>query len=388
MPKTKQFWEQVLAVFKTTSTTLSDLLRWENPVVETTAPFLTQRSPLLIIKLFPDRETSKTSFFPSVLSSMSFKSQSWQLRPEEEDKLRTSASLLHGDMAGILTQGVRLIWQDKPRVLSERSKNVPPSLWLVSSVHHVFSLTVMHCVGGIECPVKSGKRRPRRKERDKEREREGNESDPWPLRPCDVSGAGRGCNWEWHSWLELPNCHFLSSLFTHSGSLSRTFEEQRTDVCLLVQHRFWLSLLWFTTTLSTSRSNHHLRNKDRKMRREWKESSVMGRVRVLFLVIDWNIQLFFLSFCHHCSLCSTPYASSGVSFDLGVLAGSARSNCRRIGEIGLIILMFCVEEPYNFVRIKFVTLPLLLSPLIALFFSFPASLIMLLSEMGHFHQYK
>ena len=142
-------------------------------------------------------------------------------------------------MAGILTRDVRVIWQDKPHVLSDRSKNVPPSLRLVSSVHHsVFSLTVTHCVGGIEteCPVKRMKDwREGKREREREREREKEESDPWPLRPRDVSGAGRGRNWEWHSWLELPNCHFLSSLFTHNRSLSRTSEERRTDMCLLVQ---------------------------------------------------------------------------------------------------------------------------------------------------------
>lgn len=70
---------------------------------------------------------------------------------------------------------------------------------------------------------------------EKRKNREKEESGPWPLWPCDVSEAGRGRNWEWHSWLELPNCHFLSSLFTHSRSLSWTFEELRTDMCLLVQ---------------------------------------------------------------------------------------------------------------------------------------------------------
>lgn len=105
-------------------------------------------------------------------------------------------------------------------------------------------------------PDERGSEGKRRTKRERERERGGiEESDPWPLRPCDVSRAGRGRNWEWHSWLELPNCHFLSSLFTHSGSLSWTFEERRTDMCLLVPHRFWLSLLWFTTTPSTSQSN-------------------------------------------------------------------------------------------------------------------------------------
>lgn len=113
-----------------------------------------------IMEFIPDRETSKTLdnlFVPSVLSSVSFSSKSCQLCPEEEGKLRTSASRLPRDMAGILTEGVRVIWQDKPHVLLEYSKNVQPSLWLVSSVHHsVFSLTVMHCVGGIEteCLVK------------------------------------------------------------------------------------------------------------------------------------------------------------------------------------------------------------------------------------------
>lgn len=101
---------------------------------------------------------------------MSFMSKSWQLYPEEEVELRTSASLLHRDMAGILTQGVRVIWQDKPHVLLERSKNVPPSLWLVSSVHHsVFSLTAMHCVGGaeMECPVKQTKEKERERGRNR-----------------------------------------------------------------------------------------------------------------------------------------------------------------------------------------------------------------------------
>ncbi len=105
---------------------------------------------------------------------MSFKSKSWQLFPEKESKLRTSASLLHADMAEILTQGVRVIWQDKPHVLSERSKNVPPSLWLVSSVHHsAFSLTFMHCVGGIwnGTSCKTDKRGERRKEREREKKR-------------------------------------------------------------------------------------------------------------------------------------------------------------------------------------------------------------------------
>lgn len=143
--------------------------------------------------------------------------------------------MLQQDMAGILTEGVRVIWQDRPHVLLEYSENVPPSLRLVSSVHHsVFPVTLMRRVGGIEteCPAKTG------------RGVEGRKGSGWQqkrsqardlFRPRDMSGAGRGRNWEWHSWLELPNCHFLSSLFTHSGSLSWTFEERRTDMCLLVQ---------------------------------------------------------------------------------------------------------------------------------------------------------
>lgn len=221
---------------------------------------------LLILKLIPDWETSQTwdnSFFPSALSSVSFTSISWQLNPEEEVKLRTSASLLHRDVAGILTQGVRVIWQDKPHVLSERSKNVPPSLWLVSSVHHsVFSLTATHCVGGIEmeCPVKQSK-----EGREGKRRREKSESDPWPLRPHDVSGAGRGRNWEWHSWLELPNCHFLSSLFTHSRSLSWTFEEQRTDMCLLVQPSLLTVIIVVHSHSLKITIQSHLPNKDRRI---------------------------------------------------------------------------------------------------------------------------
>lgn len=111
----------------------------------------------------------------------------------------------------------------------------PPSLRLVPFVNHsVFPVTVTWRVGGteMEFPAKKG------------RGVEGRKGSGWQkkrsqardlFRPRDMSGAGRGRNWEWHSWLELPNCHFLSSLFTHSRSLSRTFEERRTDMCLLVQ---------------------------------------------------------------------------------------------------------------------------------------------------------
>lgn len=97
----------------------------KTPTAENPPAFAKQSLLFLLMKLIPDRETSWTSdksFFPSVLSSVSFTSKSWQLCPEEEGKLRTSASLLHGDVAGILTEGVRVIWQDKPRVLLEYSK--------------------------------------------------------------------------------------------------------------------------------------------------------------------------------------------------------------------------------------------------------------------------
>lgn len=107
-----------------------------------------------------------------------------------------------------------------------------------------------------------------RGERGSGREREKEESDPWPLRPCDVSGAGRGRNWEWHSWLELPNCHFLSSLFTHSRSLSWTFEEQRTDMCLLVQP----SLLTAIIVVHDHSVNITLQHPSAKQGRENKEN--------------------------------------------------------------------------------------------------------------------
>lgn len=73
-----------------------------------------------------------------------------------------------------LTQCVRIIWQDMPHVLSERSKNVPPSLRLVFSVHHsAFSLTVERFKGGFEMlrPVKQMKEWEKRKERGTERKR-------------------------------------------------------------------------------------------------------------------------------------------------------------------------------------------------------------------------
>lgn len=144
---------------------------------------------------------------------------------------------------------------------------------------------------GMSC--KTDERGERRKERDRQREREKEESDPWPLRPCDVSGAGRGRNWEWHSWLELPNCHFLSSLFTHSRSLSRTFEEQRTDMCLIVQP----SLLTVIIVVHDHSINITVQHPSTKQGRKngGNGSSTMGQHMSLcvcfFLVIDWNIKL-------------------------------------------------------------------------------------------------
>lgn len=130
------------------------------------------------------------------------------------------------------------------------------------------------------------------------RAREKQESDPWPLRPHDVSGAGRGRNWEWHSWLELPNCHFLSSLFTHSRSLSWTFEERRTDMCLLVQP----SLLTVIIVVHDHSINIAVRHPSAEHgRKKLKgvgggERKALGWVKiwvfvVFILVIDWNIKL-------------------------------------------------------------------------------------------------
>lgn len=135
------------------------------------------------------------------------------------------------------------------------------------------------------------------------------ESGPWPLWPRDVSEAGRGRNWEWHSWLELPNCHFLSSLFTHSRSLSWTFEELRTDMCLLVQpslgtviivaheHSIKTSVFFFVCFF--------------KMRMENSENVRGSKIwdwECLFLVIDGNMKLSlsssFLLFSSLCLLTS------------------------------------------------------------------------------------
>lgn len=65
---------------------------------------------------------------------------------------------------------------------------MPPLLWLVSSVHHsVFSLTVMHCVGGIEteCPVKQMKEgRKGKRAREKERKRKSQTRDLFGSAMC------------------------------------------------------------------------------------------------------------------------------------------------------------------------------------------------------------
>lgn len=109
------------------------------------------------------------------------------------------------------------------------------------------------------------------------------------FRPCDVSGAGRGRNWEWHSWLELPNCHFLSSLFTHSRSLSRTFEERRTDMCLLVQP----SLLTVITVVHEHSINYqHPSAWHGRGNGEQEGSGASMQDSILYLFVNkWNTEL-------------------------------------------------------------------------------------------------
>lgn len=197
--------------------------------------------------------TSESSFFPSAPSSVSFTSKSWQLCPEEEGKPGTSAPPLsqrrgrdfdRGCQGNLTRQALCFIGVFKKCAAVALARVFRTSFCLLLDCYawrrwHWNGMS--H--GGVPRvrereEVVRGKKTGKREQIRKEGwggAAEEEESDPWPLRLRDVSGAGRGCNWEWHSWLELPNCHFLSSLFTHSRSLGWTFEECRTDMCLLVR---------------------------------------------------------------------------------------------------------------------------------------------------------
>lgn len=146
-----------------------------------------------------------------------------------------------------------------------------------------------------------------RGERRKDREKE--ESDPWPLWPCDVSGAGRGRNWEWHSWLELPNCHFLSSLFTHSRSLSWTFEELGTDMCLLVQPSLGIVIIVaHKHSVKPTVRLFYMPNEDGKIEKYKREQDMRLRVFIscnwrkneaVFIIVVPSVQLFTPSHYFH-----------------------------------------------------------------------------------------
>ena len=103
-----------------------------------------------------------------------------------------------------------MIWRDVPsRPRQNVARTSRQSRALVSTAHQTSRPSHAGrsvCLGGtLHALSHEGKKKPRKL--------------PF-LRPPpfnDAPSAGRGHDTEWHSWLELPNCHFVSSLPTYGG---------------------------------------------------------------------------------------------------------------------------------------------------------------------------